>query len=83
MAESLAPDHPAHDYMKRRTATIAAALARGLTDIEPDPERRIALARVLNGAWDGLRMYGVLDDTIDAVGDLEVLVAVVSTPRQR
>jgi len=81
MAEALTPDHPAHEYMRSRTESIANALAAGLADIEPDARRRLALARVLNGSWDGLRMYGVLDPTIDPVADLEVLVSLVATTR--
>lgn len=77
VAESLAPDHPAHAYMRARAASIADALASGLGDLETDPARRLAIARVLNGAWDGLRMHGALDDSFDPVADLEILVELV------
>ncbi|MEV8274177.1 TetR/AcrR family transcriptional regulator [Microbacterium sp. NPDC077184] len=77
MAESLAPDHPAHAYFAERTSRIASALSAGLSDLDPDPARRLSIARFLNASWDGLRMHSLLDPSIDVLGDLERLVDLV------
>ena len=74
MAEALAPSHPAHDYFRRRAELISSAMASGLTDLEPDHTRRLSMARVLNSAWDGLRMNALLDPSLDVIGDVELLV---------
>jgi AcrR family transcriptional regulator len=77
MAESVAHDHPAHRYFRDRSERIARAMAAGLRDLEPNPERRLSIARVLNASWDGLRMNWLLDPSIDVVADLRLLVDVV------
>jgi AcrR family transcriptional regulator len=74
MGEGLDTDHPAHPFLLDRARRIADALADGLRDLEPDARRRARLARMLNGAWDGIRVHGVLDPDGDALEELRELI---------
>lgn len=71
-AEASAPDHPAHGWFVRRydylaelmAGHIARDQAAGLIAAEGRPAD---LARALVGAWDGLQLQWLLDDSIDLV----------------
>ncbi|WP_432991389.1 TetR/AcrR family transcriptional regulator [Dactylosporangium sp. CA-233914] len=57
-AESLAPDHPAHDYFAARQRTVLDSLA---TLAKPVCDRPEALARQIMAAMDGLQLQWLRD----------------------
>ena len=75
-AEAAEPAHPAHEFFRRRFAqnvigladTIGRGVGVGLIRPELDPERT---ARMLISLADGLQLQALMDDRIDAPGDLE------------
>ncbi|WP_052956856.1 TetR/AcrR family transcriptional regulator [Mycolicibacter heraklionensis] len=78
-AESLAPNHPAHDYFQERQAkvlSVFAEMAAGLTD---HPE---TLARQVMALMDGLQMQWLrTPDSIDLVNEWETVSEVLFSSR--
>ncbi|GGM61397.1 TetR/AcrR family transcriptional regulator [Dactylosporangium sucinum] len=72
-AESLAPDHPAHDYFVARQRTVLDALADAAEGACADPE---ALARLVMATMDGLQLVWLRDPgTYDLVAMWEEAAA--------
>ncbi|GAA4600365.1 AcrR family transcriptional regulator [Actinoplanes octamycinicus] len=64
-AESLAPEHPAHDYFKGRQDSTIAQLTALAKDLTPEPE---ILARQIMALMDGLQIQWLRDPSrIDLV----------------
>ncbi|MFN8074209.1 MAG: TetR/AcrR family transcriptional regulator [Kineosporiaceae bacterium] len=86
-AEATSPDHPAHDYFRRRYANVAAQLTRALADVaaegglRPGVEPDLA-ARVVTAVMDGLQVQWLLDrSAVDmAAGLRAVLDSLLATP---
>ncbi|BCJ45652.1 TetR family transcriptional regulator [Actinoplanes ianthinogenes] len=57
-AESLAPDHPAHDYFRVRQDSTIAQLSVLARDLTPEPE---TLARQIMALMDGLQIQWLRD----------------------
>ncbi|WIM98319.1 helix-turn-helix domain-containing protein [Actinoplanes oblitus] len=57
-AESLAPDHPAHDYFKARQDSTLAQLTELAKELTPEPE---TLARQIMALMDGLQIQWLRD----------------------
>lgn len=78
-AESLAPNHPAHDYFQERQANVLSVfgeMAAGLTD------RPETLARQVMALMDGLQMQWLrTPDSIDLVNEWETASEVLFSSR--
>jgi AcrR family transcriptional regulator len=74
------PEHPAHDFMKRRSADLTAAIASLIPGCTATDWR----VRTLVAAAEGLQIAWLRDPNVDVVADIqELFVALVPKGRSR
>lgn len=86
VAESISPDHPGHEYFKRRYRKVRARLAASLRDdqaaarvrADTDPDE---LAAVIAAAMDGLQIQWLLDPGMDMMGAFRALADLIAGER--
>jgi AcrR family transcriptional regulator len=88
LGESVAPDHPAHDYFVDRYARIrsrfirhlSAAQSQGKLDASVDVG---VLANVLIAVLDGLQFQWLLDDSVDMTAGYALLASLIRETLRR
>jgi AcrR family transcriptional regulator len=83
VAESLAAEHPGHDYFKQRYSTVRSRLAASLradqeagrvrADADPD-----VLAAVIVAVMDGLQTQWLLDPSVDMVAVFRAFAGLIA-----
>ncbi|MGI4732687.1 MAG: TetR/AcrR family transcriptional regulator [Janthinobacterium lividum] len=88
LAESIAQDHPGHEYFQMRYARARAIVARQLkgvlADGEPDPKADPeTLASLILAVLDGLQLQWLLDPEVDMVSAVQAFNRLLTTALAR
>ncbi|MFJ4620753.1 TetR/AcrR family transcriptional regulator [Streptomyces sp. NPDC088812] len=85
-AEADSPDHPAHEFIRRRDAEFVDSVRAELEHereegrLKPDLDVSV-LARQITSLIEGIQAAWLYDESIDMAGHLEAFMALISRPR--